>query len=87
MAHLKKSANTTQAIFFVGPVLTEFRINRMAFVQPERTCLNIQMKHTYETTQIRSIRNSVNQVSTIFFTYVPFTHSLPLRIRMYLPTD
>ena len=60
MAHLKKSANTTQAIFFVGPVLTEFRINRMAFVQPERTCLNIQMKHTYETTRIRSIRNSVN---------------------------
>ena len=26
----------------VGPVLTEFRIDRMAFGQPERTCLNIQ---------------------------------------------
>ena len=25
-----------------GPVLTEFRIDRMAFCQPERTCLNIQ---------------------------------------------
>ena len=26
----------------VGPLLTEFRIDRMAFGQPERTCLNIQ---------------------------------------------
>ena len=26
----------------VGPVLTEFQIDRMAFGQPERTCLNIQ---------------------------------------------
>ena len=26
----------------VGPGLTEFRIDRMDFGQPERTCLNIQ---------------------------------------------
>ena len=26
----------------VGPMLTEFRIDRMAFGQPECTCLNIQ---------------------------------------------
>ena len=26
----------------VGPGLTEFRIDQMAFGQPERTCLNIQ---------------------------------------------
>ena len=29
-------------VFLVGPLLTEFRIDRMAFGQPERTCLNIQ---------------------------------------------
>ena len=29
-------------INFVGPGLVEFRIDRMAFSQPEHTCLNIQ---------------------------------------------
>ena len=28
--------------YFVGPGLTEFQIDRMAFGQPERTFLNIQ---------------------------------------------
>ena len=49
----------------VGPGLTEFRIDRMAFGQPERTCLNIQNVPFCKTTRIRSIRNSVNQVSTM----------------------
>ena len=49
----------------IGPVLTEFRIDRMAFGQPERTCLNIQNVPFCKTTRIRSIRNSVNQVTTI----------------------
>ena len=29
-------------LIIVGPGLTEFRIDQMAFGQPERTCLNIQ---------------------------------------------
>ena len=52
-------------IEFVGSVLTEFRIDRMAFGQSECTCLNIQNIPLLKTTWIRSIWNSVNPVSTV----------------------
>ena len=52
-------------VAIVGPVLTKFRIDQMAFGQPEHTCLNIQNVPFCKTMQIRSIQNSVNQVSTV----------------------
>ena len=56
--------------WIVGPILTEFWIDQMAFGQPEHTCLNMQKYPFCKTMRIWSILNLVNQVSTNWITYV-----------------
>ena len=59
------------------------RIDRMAFSQPECTCLNIQNVPFCKTTRIRSIRNLVNQVSTLFTIFTSLSIFLSLILFLF----